>query len=565
MSYPYHKQNRDFLSQIKEDASYAAEPIRDRFVSSFAEADVPDTDTASAQSLPRGTSRAAQRKPKKKAMNVVYGAVCVVCLAVLIFSGYILLPQLRGIVWKGLDSYAFVGGNIIKYDAEKLAELKRSKSYMDRDTIFPGVYIDQMHVGDMTIEQAKQLLSNTEQGMRKSFSVDVVIGDGRWHIDSSMVKIQRNIGNVVEQAYAYGRSNSAVLSGTSLTPLQERFDSALFYRTEGKSLYTEWTYDTKAVRRFVEEIAAYIRRDPIDAQIAEFDFDSRSFTFTDDQPGLRINADELYEKVIEKIDKWEQNAVVTMEPTVTLAKVRKHDMMNSFKMIAAYTTSTKGSKERLSNIDLACKSINGYVLMPGDTFSFNEVVGQRTIEKGYREAGTIMRGQLVPDVGGGICQVSTTLFNAVTRADLEIVKRNNHAWPISYINIGEDAAVNWPGLDLKFKNNKDTPVFIIMYYNSKSTSCEVFGMSLGEGVSIDLESHVVQQLAPPAGPEYVYNAALPYGTQKQTVQARTGYQVETFKVWKKNGQETRREKLHNTTYKAYQEKIEYNADSAPSY
>lgn len=571
MSYRRRSGSQDFLSQIKEESSYADADFGDRFVSSF------DAPAAAPQRQNTNPSNAyvqseynsylkGKPQPKKsgrKAMNIVYGSVCVICLVCIGICAYLLIPQLTGVVWKDMDSYAFVGGNIVKYDADKIAELKRSKGYMDRDTIFPGVYIDQMHVGDMTVEQARQLLHNTEQGMRKSFSVSISIGDGMWHLDSNNIQIQRNIGNVLEQAYAYGRSNSAVLSGTSLTPLQERFDSAVGYRSEGINLFTEWTYDKEAVRKVVDEIARFIRRDPIDAQIAEFDFNTRSFAFTDDEPGLNIDADELYQKVTEKIDAWEQNAVVRMEPTVTLAKVRKHDLMNNFKMIAAYTTKTAGTKERLGNIDLACRSINGLVLMPGETFSFNDTVGQRTIEKGYQEAGTMLRGQLVPDVGGGICQVSTTLFNAVTRADLEIVKRNNHAWPITYINIGEDAAVNWPNLDLKFKNNKDTPVFIIMYYNSKSTSCEVFGMTLGDGVSIDLESKVIQQIAPPAGPEYVFNGSLPYGTQKETVQARTGYKVDTYKIWKKNGQEIKREKMHTTTYNAYQQKIEYNSEMIP--
>ncbi len=499
-------------------------------------------------------------KPAKKraGLAMLYIFASLVCVVLLLGVAYLLFPQKSGFVWKGLPNFAFVNGNIIQYEPQKIEELNRTLSYVQRDTFFPGVYIDGIHLGDKTKEEAQALLASGTEGIQKSFAVQVAIGDKVWKIDSTNVPVTRNFGNLLEQAWAFGRSNTAYLSGTNQSPIAERMNTALTYRKEGMSLYSDWTYSTETVRKLVNEIAAYIDRAPIDAQIAEFDFNTRTFSFTDDSPGVSIDAEELYQKVIAEIDKWQENGYVTLEPKVVLANVRKHDLMNNFKMVAAYTTKTSGTKERLANIDLACRSINGTVLMPGESFSFNKVVGQRTIEKGYSQAGTIAKGQLIQDVGGGVCQVSTTLYNAVVRADLKIDKRNNHAWPISYISIGEDAAVNWPNLDLQFSNNKNTPVFIIMYYNSKSTSCEIYGMSLGDGIEIDLESTVVQQIAPPAEPEYIYNANLPLGAQQTTVKARSGYKVDTYKIWKQAGKEIKREKIHTTTYKSYQEKIEYN-------
>jgi vancomycin resistance protein YoaR len=196
--------------------------------------------------------------------------------------------------------------------------------------------------------------------------------------------------------------------------------------------------------------------------------------------------------------------------------------------------------------------------MPGETFSFNEATGQRTTDKGYQSAGAIAAGQSIEEVGGGICQVSSTLFNAVARADLEIVSRSPHAWPSTYVGIGEDATVNWPNLDFKFKNNTGSPVFVITYYKDRQMSAEIWGMSLGEGVSINLESVVVQTTEPPEDSKYVFNPELEYGTSERTVKARTGYKVETWQVWYENGVETRRELLHTSTYRPYQQVIEYN-------
>ena len=139
-------------------------------------------------------------------------------------------------------------------------------------------------------------------------------------------------------------------------------------------------------------------------------------------------------------------------------------------MISAYTTKTTSDSNRNTNIRLACEAINGTALMPGETFSFNQTTGQRTTSKGYRSAGAIAAGQSIEEVGGGICQVSSTLFNAVARADLQIVERSPHAWPSTYVGKGEDATVNWPNLDFKFKNNTDAPIFVITYYKDRQMS-----------------------------------------------------------------------------------------------
>lgn len=258
------------------------------------------------------------------------------------------------------------------------------------------------------------------------------------------------------------------------------------------------------------------------------------------------------------LDRWESGVTVTVDPIVTEPAVTKDELVASFGLVAAYTTETTNDSNRNTNIDLACQAINGTALMPGETFSFNQATGQRTTEKGYKSAGAIAAGQSIEEVGGGICQVSSTLFNAVARANLEIVSRSPHAWPSTYVNIGEDATVNWPNLDFQFKNNTQSPIFIITYYKNRRMSAEIWGMSLGEGVTIDLQSTIIKTIDPPSEVKYELNTDLPYGTEKTTVKARTGYVVETEKVWYKDGQETRRELLHTSNYRAYQQVIEYN-------
>ena len=508
---------------------------------------------------PKGREPQRQRDGQKGGWKAyLYVAVITLSLLGMVVLGIVMMPQLFGYFWKDFGNYAFVNGELLSYDAPNVAVYKQYRSYMNRDVIYPGVFVDGVHVGDMTIEEAQQALSGETTDLSAAFSVTVAIGDKTWTLDPSNVPVQRDLGNVLQKAYAIGRTNTTEIQTTMQTPFRQRANTAAALRTSGVNLTTSASYDHEAVKNIVAEIAAYVTRDPIDAQIQSFDYNTRTFTFTDSQPGVTLDQDVLYQRITAALDRWEKGATVTADPIITQPSVTTEQMKQSFNLIAAYTTQTTRDSNRNTNISLACQAINGTALMPGETFSFNKTTGQRTTEKGYKSAGAIAAGQSIEEVGGGICQVSSTLFNAVARANLEIVSRSPHAWPSTYVNIGEDATVNWPNLDFQFKNNTSSPVFIITYYKDRKMSAEIWGLSLGDGVSIDLESSVVRTMDPPSEAKYVYNAELVYGDSKTTVKARTGYVVETYKVWYKNGVETGRELLHTSTYKAYQQVIEYN-------
>ncbi len=502
------------------------------------------------------------RKPKRRQKGGwrAYACVLVICLsfAGILVLGVMMMPQVAGYFWRDFDNFAFINGELLRYDPEIVTTYKQYRSYMDRDVIYPGIFIDGIHVGDMTMEEAREALSGTHASLEDAFSVTVAIGNKTWTLDPSNVPASRDLGNVLEKAYAIGRSNTTEIHTTMRTPFRERADQAVSLRQSGVNLTTTASYDKEAVRTIVAEIADYVTRDPIDAQIQSFDYNTRTFRFTESQPGVTIDQELLYQRITEALDRWEKGITVTVPPIITEPKVTTAQMMDSFTLIAAYTTKTTSESNRNTNIRLACEAINGTALMPGDVFSFNDATGQRTTAKGYKSAGAIAAGQSIEEVGGGICQVSSTIFNAVARANLEIISRSPHAWPSTYVNIGEDATVNWPNLDFKFKNNTNSPIFLITYYKDRQMSAEIWGMSLGDGVTIDLDSTIIQTNYPPSEPKYVYNPEMEYGLSKTTVKERTGYVVETYKVWYKDGVETSRELMHKSTYKAYQEVIEYN-------
>lgn len=500
-------------------------------------------------------SKRKKRKAKHTPLWLLISVVCLTCTAALVMLA---APQLFGVRYESMPNLAFVNGSVISLNQSAYDSYLSYREFMHTERIFPGVWIDGVDVGGLTREEAAQAVSASGSIPGGSFSWTVDVDGRQWVISSENVPLYRNVADMVELAYAQGRANTTALRGTGVTPFRERLNAAAALSRQPVSLTTTLTYDHQAVRAIVEEIAAAVDRAPVNASVASFDVSTKRFAFTEDEPGLSLDAEELYSALTSQLDQGVYEGTLYRSPVLMLADVTKSELMSRFGRVSSYTTSTTSNSNRNTNIELSAAAINGMMVPPGGTFSFNDATGQRTSAKGYKEATAISGGQSVPEVGGGVCQTSSTLFNAVARANLEIVKRSPHAWPSSYVAKGMDATVNWPGLDFKFKNNTEWPIYITASYAKRKVTVEIYGMTLGEGITIDLESKVVKTLNPPADTKYVQNTSLPAGTEKETVKSRTGYEVETYQVWYKNGVEFQRELLCKSTYRAYQRTVEYN-------
>ena len=508
------------------------------------------------QPIPIRDERPKYRRREKH--WAAWTVTAVFCLLLLAAMGIAVLPQLTGIRYRFLPNLAFANGNLIRLDGERqdAFDLNRREIYNDR--IYPGVYIDNVQVGGMTKGEAAEAVRKVHEDVSSSFDIVIAVGNENWHVNSERVPVSRNIEEVVEKAFASGRGNSASLAGNAATPFEERVSQASAMRSNPVTFATKQDYDHEALRALTDGIVNYVNRDPVNSTVHSFDFKTQTFTFTDDRPGARIDPDDLYSRVAELLDDGVTKKELRIVPEKILAEVTKTELMNRFGLISAYTTTTTSDGKRNTNIQLSAEAISGKTVLPGEIFSFNAATGERTAAKGYQEAPAISGGQSKDEVGGGVCQTSSTLFNAVARADLEIIERNPHAWPSHYIEKGFDATVNWPGLDFKFKNNTEWPVFIIAGYSKRKVTVNIYGMSLGSDVRIDLESEVVRTIPKPEGTKYVINTSLAPGESKKTVTGRQGYEVNTWKVWYQGNREIKREILFKTTYRAYQETIEYN-------
>lgn len=196
-------------------------------------------------------------------------------------------------------------------------------------------------------------------------------------------------------------------------------------------------------------------------------------------------------------------------------------------LLAKYSTNYNAKDtDRTTNLRLAAEKINGTVLMPGETFSYNTVVGERTIAAGYKEAAMYQNGEVVDGLGGGICQISTTLYNAVLYSNLEIVERRNHQFVPSYAKAGRDATVVYGSIDFRFKNTRNYPVKILCTVSGGVAKCEIYGLKENPDYDVEITSRVTETTS-------------------------TSIKSETYKTVRQNGQVISSERINKDTYKRH--------------
>lgn len=225
-------------------------------------------------------------------------------------------------------------------------------------------------------------------------------------------------------------------------------------------------------------------------------------------------------------------------PDAALASIK--ELVSEFS-----TRFSAGNRPRCANIKLAASKINGVVLMPGDRFSFNGVVGRRTLKGGFKLAGVYVNGQHDTGVGGGICQVSTTLYNSALFADLKIHSRSNHSLPVPYVPLGRDATVDYGNLDLVFENTYPTPIALTSVYEPGRLTFRIFGQKQ-PGLSVKISQDRVVSRANPV--RKVTDRTLPLGRVKVIEPGSIGRSVHTFRYVYQDGKLVRKERLGSSYY-----------------
>ncbi len=225
------------------------------------------------------------------------------------------------------------------------------------------------------------------------------------------------------------------------------------------------------------------------------------------------------------------------------------------------TTFSTINAGRAANIALAAEKINGYVLAPGDVFSFNAVVGRRAEDTGFKTAKVYQAGEIVDGIGGGICQVSSTLYNAVLLADLDVISRTNHSMPVSYVANGRDATVSYDDIDFIFANNQDCPVKVGCVSENGKIMCTIYGLK-NEDKVVEISTETVQVI--PFTVKRVTDKSLAPGKTRMSQSGSNGSIVNTYKTVYIDGQQVSHEQIARSVYQSIQQVVLVGPEKKPA-
>ena len=423
------------------------------------------------------------------------------------------------------------------------------------DTFYDGITIDGIDLSGKTKTEALQLLSDQVQADAPTIEYDYMVNNVSYPLDLSSIPMDNNFEEIADEAFNYGRPSS----DAKAKELAECYSLVQELKDKPKAYTTTHKVSTEGVGDLVRNLLAQLNTSVVETKVSGFDAATCTFTVSDPQDGCTVDIDKAITDTKALLDAGTYKGTINVDATIVKPKLTKEEVTAGYGLIASKASNTNDNNDRNHNINQACKNINGTFLNPGETFSFNSVVGKRTAEAGFREAPTIMGGESVNAAGGGICQVSSMLFHAAVKSNLRVDTRYPHQWPADYVARGTDATVDWDSnIDFVFTNTSDYPIAISAYYDieGKRVSVAIYGHKPEDGSYIDFISETVEEGEMPET-KYTANAELPVGEQNVKRKPHPYYYTKSYKVWyDKNGNEIKREEYLSTIYNAQEGQIE---------
>ena len=419
---------------------------------------------------------------------------------------------------------------------------------LNKEVFYPNIKIAGIDMENLTKDMAITKLKEKFQPYLDDIKITLAFEDKKWEFDYKDIGAQFDIEEKVEEAYRIGRK------GSSLNRLREIYD---VYKN-GFSSDVTFSYDVSLLKDKVQQIADELYIQPEDASVKFHPNKSQKFSFTSEKVGREMDVEATMAMIEDVMEKEDYSSVIDLPVHDIQPEVFVEDLKKATYKISSFSTDLSASSAaRTHNIRLASETFNGRVVKPGEVFSFNESTGVRSKKKGYKDAAIIVGGKVEDGTAGGVCQVSSTLYNAVLMADLEIVERTKHAFPITYVGPGRDATVVYGALDFKFRNNKDTLIFIASYVSNKRLLIEIYGEKLPNNRKIEIQTEIYSS-SPAPEPKRVVKKDLPPGTEKVEILSRKGLKVRAYKVIYENGVRVKRVLISDDYYKPIKGLIYYN-------
>ena len=401
------------------------------------------------------------------------------------------------------------------------------------DRVYVGVMLEDQDVSNKTRAELNEMLQAWDEHCREK-AVLVYHGDQAYSIRAKDVGFSIDIDRTEAAIWNYGRVGS----------WWDRIRSIRAASTTVQNLPYRIIFDELKLDAIVLNWKGHIDKQPRNATVS-----LATGGVVPETPGLRLMEAELKSTLLRALHRSDIDyvamPVVSVEPKVTVVSLRQAGIVV---LQSVYSTRFNTEDEKRStNVRLAAEKINGQLLQPGQTFSFNETVGPRDKVSGFQEAMEFFDGELVPGIGGGVCQVSSTLYNAALLANLDIKERLNHVKPLGYISLGRDATVAYGVLDFKFVNTSNSPVMLVCEVRGDTLYAAVFGR---EKIKETIEIYITEVKEIPPVTVKKPDPELLVGETKIENKGAPGYDLKVYRVVSTGGKVIKREFLSKDQYMA---------------
>lgn len=440
-------------------------------------------------------------------------------------------PILRIALTKQTTILLFFFSIIVLFSAVSLAAT--NAVFLFTDNIYEGVTVGTISVGGLSVDEAKNKISIAFKDQMAQSSMTIKYQDEMWTIAPQDIEISINPDDLAMQAHNVGRT------GTFFKIIQERYLAV----HSGYNIPLTKNYNQKYLYAILNNVAKSINRNP---QNASLEYNNGVIRIVPETWGQKVNMLESFTSITDQLQSsilFSSELIVDGESPTIMTQ----DFAGIDSLIGEYTTQfDPNDTKRYKNVVIASKNINNTLVRSGEVFSFNQSVGLRIPEYGYNEAPVMIDGKLSLDWGGGVCQVSSTLYNAALLSDMEIIERTSHYRPPNYVPLGQDATVADNLLDFRFKNNTPYNIYITSEIVNNQITISIFGQSIPDHIDIRIES-TTKNLG--------YNTVikqdntLALGTETIKSAGQHGFEVATYRVKLANGHEISREALSSDFFK----------------
>lgn len=416
-------------------------------------------------------------------------------------------------------------------------EIVNSKYFLE------GVTVEGVAIGGKTMSEAEAMLKELIASKALSGKLPLTLNDQTYYFDLSTVPVTTNLADVLAQAFQLARSGN----------VEDVLTEAENIRTNGKAFTLTLQYDFSSISAQVAALASEIDQPASSATFDKIDKDAHTVTIAQGTSGIAVDQQALVQSITTALMGGDYTTPIAI-PLQASPSISP-DAQVTFLSTSAETSFSGSSSNRIYNIQKGADLMNGYVLKPGETFSTNGVLGTRTLANGWKMANAYVSGTTEEQAGGGVCQLSSTLYNAVVKADLEIVSRRNHSMPVSYMRKGLDATINSVGniIDFKFKNNTDSDVVIFAWTSGKTLHFKLYRCEFAtdEYDEIRLTSEKINTIYPSGEMVEELDPTLPVGSEEIVVERKNGERWQSYKNYYKDGKLVKTEKLAVSTYSAF--------------